>query len=333
MKKNIRSLLSAENLKHLVSGNLPLLGLIVIIIVFQILTGGTLLSQRNVNSLINQSFLLMIACVGSIFIFLQGGVDLSMTSGIGTCAIMGAFSLNSHGVVACIAAMLVTGIILGLFNGFIYSRTRLNPFILSLSVNLLLDGLNYTFTDQLAVIQIARKYQKAYGGLELKIAVLVIFSLIIYYFYAFTIVGKHSRAVGAGAEASRQSGVNVRLIKMLAFVFTGITCAVYGFMTMMKSAGGGPASGASVGFNVMMAMILGGTSMEGGLAVKFKSCFIGALIITVLTNALSMLGIQAMVQEVIRGLIFVVVVVITIRLKDRAEGNRYIVRKKHRKTA
>ena len=322
--------LNRERIKHLITGNLPLLGLIVIIIVFQILTEGKLLSQRNVNSLINQTFLLMIACVGSIFIFLQGGCDLSLTSGIGTCAIAGAFALNAYGVGACIAAMLATGLVLGLFNGFIYSRTKINPFILSLSVNLLLDGLNYTFTDQLAVIQIARKYQKAFGTLELKIAVLIIFSLIVYYFYDYTIVGKHSRAVGAGAEASRQSGVNVRRIKLLAFVFTGITCAIYGFMTMMKAAGGGPASGAGVGFNVMMAMILGGSSMDGGLSVRFKSCFIGSMIITVLTNALSMLGIPAMVQEVVRGLIFVVVVVLSIRIKDRTEGNRYIVRKKQK---
>ncbi|MBQ6505690.1 MAG: ABC transporter permease, partial [Clostridia bacterium] len=187
--------LNRERIKHLITGNLPLLGLIVIIIVFQILTEGKLLSQRNVNSLINQTFLLMIACVGSIFIFLQGGCDLSLTSGIGTCAIAGAFALNAYGVGACIAAMLATGLVLGLFNGFIYSRTKINPFILSLSVNLLLDGLNYTFTDQLAVIQIARKYQKAFGTLELKIAVLIIFSLIVYYFYDYTIVGKHSRAV------------------------------------------------------------------------------------------------------------------------------------------
>ena len=195
-------------------------------------------------------------------------------------------------------------------------------------MNLVLDGLNYTITDQQAVIQIPRDYQKMFGGLGFKIGVLVVFALIIFYFYHFTTVGKHSRAVGAGVEASRQSGIRVQWVKVLAFVFTGITCAVYGFMTMTKAAGGGPTSGANVGFNVMNAMILGGTTMEGGLAAKFKSCFVGALIVTVLTNALSMVGIEAMFQEVIKGAIFVVVVVITTRVNYKTEGNRFVVRRK-----
>lgn len=322
-----------RKITDLLAANLPLIGLVVIVIVFQILTGGLLLTDRNIQSLIDQTYLLMIGCIGSIFLFLQGGVDLSMTSGIGTCAIMGAFALNAYGLGACIAAMLVTGLILGLFNGVIYAYTKINPFILSLSVNLVLDGLNYTFTDQLAVIQIARAYQRSFRGMEFKIGVLVVFALLVFYIYRFTVIGKYSRAIGAGEIASRQSGVRVRQIKILAFVFTGITCALYGFMTMMKSAGGGPASGLNVGFNVMMAMILGGSSMEGGLAAKFKSAIIGALIVTVLTNALSMLGIQAMLQEVIRGVIFVVVVVLTTRFKDKIEGNRYVVRKAAKKVA
>lgn len=328
-KKSIK-LHEKSDIRRVLANNLPLLGLLVIIVVFYFLTDGKLLSSRNIKSLINQSFLLMIACVGSIFIFLQGGVDLSMTNAVGMCSIIGAYALNAGGLLSCILAMLATGIVIGLMNGVIYAKTHISAFILSLAMNLILDGLNYTVTNQQAVIPISRNYQKMFGGLGFKIGVLIVFSLIIFYFYHFTTVGKHSRAVGAGTEASRQSGVRVQRVKVMAFIFTGITSAVYGFMTMTKSAGGGPTTGANVGFNVMNAMILGGSTMAGGLAAKFKSCFVGALIVTVLTNALSMVGVEAMFQEVIKGVIFVIVVVLTTRMNYKTEGNRFVVRKKQK---
>jgi len=319
---------SAEAAKKFLVSNIPIIGLILIIIIFNILTDGMLLRRNNVKAIINQSFLLMIACLGSVFIFLQGGVDLSMTNAIGMCSIMGAFALNSSGLVPCILAIVATGLALGAINGFIYANTKISPFILTLAVNLVLDGLNYTVTDQQAVISIKRSWQKMFNGMDFKLIVLIIFGLLCYYLYRFTRFGKESRAVGAGEEASRQSGVNVKKIKFLAFLFTGLTSAVYAFMAMMKGGGGAPAAGASVGFNVMTAMILGGSTMDGGMNVNFKSAIVGSLITVVLTNALSMVGMTATLQEVVRGVIFVVVVVISIRTRDKHEGNRYIVRKK-----
>lgn len=326
--KERKKTLTKERITQILISNIPILGLIFIVIVFNIITDGMLLSQRNLKSIINQSFLLMIACLGSVFIFLQGGVDLSMTNAIGMCSIMGAFALNRGGLLPCILATLITGLFLGAINGTIYANTRISPFILTLAVNLVLDGLNYTVTDQQAVISIKRSWQKMFNGMEIKLLVLIVFALVCYYLYRFTRFGKESRAVGAGEEAARQSGVNVKRIKFLAFLFTGLTSAVYAFMAMMKGGGGAPAAGASVGFNVMTAMILGGSTMDGGMNVNFKSAIVGSLITVVLTNALSMVGMTATLQEVVRGIIFVVVVVISIRARDKHQGNRYIVRKK-----
>ncbi len=318
--------------KKMLASNIPLLGLILIIVVFSFLTDGLLLKRNNVKAIINQSFLLMIACLGSVFIFLQGGVDLSMTNAIGMCSVMGAFALNAGGLLPCILAILATGLVLGSINGFIYANTKISPFILTLAVNLVLDGLNYTVTDQQAVIPIKRAWQKMFNGMNVKIGVLIVFGLICYYLYGFTRFGKESRAVGAGQEATRQSGVNVKKVKFLAFLFTGLTSAVYAFMAMMKGGGGAPAAGASVGFNVMTAMILGGSTMDGGMNVNFKSAIVGSLITVVLTNGLSMVGMTATLQEVVRGVIFVVVVVIAIRARDKQEGNRYVIRKKKKIT-
>jgi ribose transport system permease protein len=196
-----------------------------------------------------------------------------------------------------------------------------------------LDGLNYTITNQLTVIKISRDFQKMFNVLEFKILVLIVFSLITYYLYRFTRFGKESRAIGAGEIASRQSGINIKSVKMMAFIYTGLTAALFAFMAMMKTGGGGPTAGSNVGFNIMIAMVLGGSTTEGGLAAKFKSCFIGSLIITVLTNSLSMIGINSMLQEVIKGLIFVLVVAFSTRLRNKFLGNVYVVRKKAKESA
>ena len=328
---------NSVNKKNMVKGiiidNIPFIGLVGIVIAFYFITKGNLLSKNNLMALLNQSFLMIIACVGSIFIYMQGGLDLSITNAIGTCSIMGALALNKFGLPGCIIAILVTGLFLGSFNGFIYSRTNIQPFILTLSVNLILDGLNYTITNQRTVIQIARSYQKMFNVLEFKILILATFSIITYYLYKYTTLGKESRAIGAGEDASRQSGINVKSVKMMAFIFTGLTAALYAFMAMMKTGGGGPTAGANIGFNVMIAMVLGGTTTAGGLAAKFKSCFIGSLIITVLTNSLSMIGISSMLQEVIKGLSFVLVVAFSTRLRNKFLGNIFVVRKKVKKCA
>ena len=313
----------------LISSLMPVFGLITIILLATVCTGGSFLNSRNLASLFNQCFLLMLACVGSIFLFAQGGIDMSITSTISLCSICAAYTIQ-YGIVVSILASLAAGLLMGVLNGLIYSRTHISVFVQTLSINLLLDGLLYSMTNQNIYISIPRAIQKTYNQDWIKLAILIAFSLLTLYLYRYTTFGKRSRAIGAGMVAAEQSGVNVRRVKMGAFLYTGLAAALYGVCIMVKSGSGGPTAGMNVGFNVMIAMILGGTTTQGGLMAKFSSCFIGVMITAVLVNALSMVGIPSMMQEIAKGVIFVIVMVSSFRMQDKAGGQRYVVRKKAR---
>jgi ribose transport system permease protein len=213
---------------------MPLFGLIAIIIIFSFLTGGKLLSARNLSSLFNQCFLLMIACIGSIFIFSQGGIDMSITSAISLCSICAAYTIR-YGIVLSIFASLAAGLAVGLLNGLIYSRSNIPVFIQTLSVNLLLDGLLYSLTNQNVYIAIPRAIQKTYNATWIKLLVLALFALLTLYLYRYTVFGKYSRAIGAGKTATEQSGVNVKRFKLLAFIYTGFAASIFAVCVMVKS--------------------------------------------------------------------------------------------------
>ena len=320
------------DIKHTLTEGIPIIGLITMIALFAIIVplvnGNNFLSSNNIVTLINQGYLMMIACLASIFLFAQGGADISLQSNIALCSILAAYTIVDFGIIPAVVVSLLAGAIIGVINGTIYSRLGLMPFIVSMAMNLILDGLLPTIANKDAFISIPRSYQKMFGGLWFKLLILGIFFLLCFYLFRYTVFGKYSRAIGAGATATEQSGVNINRYKLLAFVFSGFGAGVYAIMAMLRTGNGSPSIASGVSFNVMIGMVLGGTTVTGGLAAKFRSCIIGAMMITVLTNAMTMLGLPSMAQEIIRGLLFVIVVVITYRVTDKVEGNRYIVRKK-----
>ena len=117
--------------------------------------------------------------------------------------------------------------------------------------------------------------------------------------------------MGASPEAARQSGVNVTLIQMLPFIIMGITAGLLGFISLIRTGTASSQSGASLMMNVLNALLVGGIPFTGGTNARFRSIVIGTLTMTVLTCGMTLLSVDSVMQQLVKGLVFLVAVSIS----------------------
>ncbi len=306
----------------IISDLLPIAGLIVVIVLFGILTQGKIFSTFSMNTIYNQCFLFVLGGLGSAFLFAQGAMDLSMSAVIALSAILSAYVTNEAGIVVGLLVCLGVGTLFGVITGFLYSRTKIAIFILGLSMCFLIKGTLYQVTGGASSISIPYEIKKALSPTWISVAVVAVFAIIIYLLFEFHPLGKQSRAIGAGEIASSQSGVNVKKVKWIAYIISGFTCGLVAFFTMIKTGSAGPETGTSFEFNVMIAMVLGGMPTDGGARAKIKSCFIGAILIAFYTNGMTLLNADVRVREILKGIVFIIVIVATYRMQAKAEGGK-----------
>ena len=174
-------------------------------------------------------------------------------------------------------------------------------FIQGLGMNFLLNGLLLPLSAGSATIRVPKvisNLKSIPAEIIIELAVLVIVVLI----YNYTRFGKDCRAIGAGTTSAVQSGVKVSRTKFLAFLISGFTCGVVAVMTLIRTGSASQTTGANFNFNVMMAMVLGGALLSGGNGVKAKHAVIGAR-----------------VQDIIKGVLFIVMIVVTTKLSAKVQ--------------
>lgn len=199
------------NIKELLVNNFAFLGLILVLVLFEILTGGKLLGQRNLMNIFNNFFSIALCSMMYTFVMALGELDLSVGAIVGFSAAMGAFSATiSPALILPVALLTGTGI--GLLSGFATAYLRVESFIGTLAISFIFRGLTTYFLNGSVGIPISmRVFDEDWVKILTMIIVLVV-SGTLFQKCAF---GKNCRAVGASREAARQSGVNVEKTRML----------------------------------------------------------------------------------------------------------------------
>ena len=251
------------------------------------------------------------------FLFAQGGIDLSMASTIGMAAILGVQVCQVNVILGIMVTILI-GAAVGAINGLIYAKIGIPVFIQGLSMNFLISGLLLPLCFGQATIRIPQQ-MAALKSMEGEIVIEVILCVIVYFIYNKTRFGKDCRAIGAGQVSAVQSGVNIGRTKFLAFLISGLTCGVVAVMTLIRTGAASQTTGANFNFNVMIALVLGGTLMSGGNGVKVRHAVIGAALLIILQNGLVIWGIDARTQDIIKGVLFVLMIVTTTKLSRQVQ--------------
>lgn len=298
--------------KEMIVNNFSFAGLAIILILFEILSGGRLLGQRNIMNIFNNFFSIALCALMYSFVMALGELDLSVGAIVGFSSAMAAFA-SQISIYLILPTALITGTLLGLCNGLFTAYLGVESFIGTLAMSFVLRGLTTYFLNGAMGIPIE---MRAFDENWIKIAALILMAVAAWFIYCKNRFGRYCRAVGASHAAAEQSGVNVRKTRMLAFTLVGLSCGLVGFFTLVRACTASSSTGDAFEFDVLLAVLFGGMPLSGGWAVKFRAALIGALAMAALKSGMSLMGIDGLVQQVVQGIILICVVVVSFDRKN-----------------
>lgn len=294
--------------------NFAFFGLVLVVALFEILTQGRLLGQRNLMNIFNNFFSMAMCATMYSFVMALGELDLSVGAIVGFSAAMAAFSSEISATLILPVALL-TGLFVGWLNGFATAYLRVESFIGTLAVSFIFRGLTTYFLNGSVGIPIG---MRAFDEDWVKITAILLVLVISWLLYERCAFGKHCRAVGASHEAARQSGVSVQMTRMIAFTLVGLVSGLVGFFTLVRACTASSKTGNAFEFDVLLAVLFGGMPLSGGWPVKFKAAIIGSLSMATLKSGMSLVGIDGLTQQVVQG--FILITVVTISFDRRNAG-------------
>ncbi len=305
----VKNILSSPRMRDV----LPLLGLIIIVAVFAVMTDMSIIEARSINLILSQVYVLMIASTGVFLIMTVGGLDFSQGSILGISSIVISY-LSFYSIPLAMVAGILAGACIGAFNGLFHVKFKIPSFIVTICTMYLFRGLcAYITTDA----PVAAKVSITLLNITwLKITLTVTVLLIVYCIFTFSKLGTCLKAIGAGETAARFSGIRTNLTKFLIFTAAGAITGFAAFLNVVKVGSITATAGNQLETMILIALVLGGLPISGGAKVRFSNIVIGTLIYCVLNNGLVMLGYDTAIQQLIKGIIFLIVVALTIDKKS-----------------
>lgn len=297
-------------------GVLGALALIFIILAVLPQTSSKFLSSTNLFNIARQITVNIILACGLTMAILIGGIDLSVGSVIAMagCLTAGLMTNNHFPVWIAIALALISGVIFGAFNGTVIAFTNIPPFIVTLATMNIGRGIVRLYTDTSTILISDNVFSylgkgKLFGVVPIQIVYIVIFCFLAWYILNRTVFGRHIYAVGDNEQAAVYTGINVRRVKLLVYILVGLFAAVAGVLTAARTASGLYTAGEGYEMDAISAVVLGGTSMSGGVG-RISGSIIGAIIIGVLSNGMNLLGLSSSWQYVMKGAVLLLAVLI-----------------------
>ena len=293
---------------------MPFAGFIFIVALFAILTGGQLFTAGNLKLLLSQSYVLLIACVGVFMVMTMGGLDFSQGSMLGVCSVVICFLSNYNIILAIICGMLTGGLI-GIVNGFFNVKRKITSFIVTICNMYLLRGMVAYATTKSPVYGVSNITD--YNSMGFNLTFTLIILIVAFAAFEYTGLGNRLKAIGAGETAARFAGVRVERTKMLVYMAAGMITGLAAFINSIKVGSVTSTAGNQLETQIMIALVLGGMPVNGGAKVKFYNIILGALTYKILTAGLVMLGIEPKTQQLIMGIVFLIMVAV---FADRETG-------------
>ncbi|HCM25191.1 MAG TPA: ribose ABC transporter permease [Treponema sp.] len=292
-------------------GILPVL--VVIILLFTLLTPN-FMSTNNIVNILRQASINIVLAVGMTLVILTGGIDLSVGSILATTAVIGVMtSLNPALQWGTVLFPILAGLLMGLVNGALVAYVKLPPFIATLGTMTTIRGLSYLIPDGTTVINnnlnfawIGNDYL---GPIPWLVVIALLVVILTWFLLRKTVLGVRIYAVGGNVQAARLTGIKVGFVLMFVYGMTGLLCGLGGVMTASRLYSASGLLGNGYELDAIAAVILGGTSVVGGIGSVVGTLF-GALIMAVLNNGLTLMNVSFFWQMVIRGIVIILAVTI-----------------------
>ncbi|MGL4995790.1 MAG: ABC transporter permease [Deefgea sp.] len=300
----------------------PFLALLVLVAGLAI-TSPDFLTTGNLLNVFRQVSINALIAFGMTLVILLGGIDLSVGSILALSSVLTALML-SHGIDPIVATSVgvLAGAGMGMLNGLVISKGKVAPFIATLGMMTILRGLALVFSDGRPISGLDSDFFSMLGGgyvagiIPVPVIIMLVMFGIFWFVLKNTVFGRHVYAVGGNEEASRLSGINTDSIKIWVYTLSGAMAATAGMILTSRLNSAQPTAGTGYELDAIAAVVLGGTSLTGGRGWIFGT-LVGALLIGILNNGLNLLGVSSFYQQVIKGVVILLAV-----LLDRANKNK-----------
>ncbi len=273
-------------------------------------------TTSNMLTVLRQISMLAVLGAGMTVVMITGRIDLSAGYGTSILGILAGALMVNYGVPVWAAALLViaAGALIGLLNGVLTSYVGIPDFICTLAVGYLLSGLNQAYTKGHPISGIPDGF-KIFGnatwfGIPSMIFFMAIWLFIIMIVLEKTRFGRHTYAIGGNKEAALMSGVNVRFDSMLGYVFSGLGMALTALILTSRMGSAHVTAGDSYNLQGIATVYLGATAFKEG-EPNLLGTLLGALILGVLKNGMTLLNIEYFYQDIAQGIVILIAVAIT----------------------
>lgn len=288
------------------------------IFVLASLLSETFLTAGNLTNVLRQVVVVSLLACGVTFIIILGHIDVSLGSVVALTGTVAASVMSmTQNILLAVLAGIAAGIVTGVINGFVITRFRIPSFIMTLAMTTVARGAVLLYTAGVPVTNLGDFQvigQGSIGPIPISVLILLAVLLISWILLNRTKFGRHVYAVGGNLRAAVASGINTDKVIKRAFIFNGILAAIGGIVLMSRINSGQPAAGVGYEFDAITAVVVGGTSLMGGTGT-ITGTIIGAMIIGVINNLLNLMNVSSYWQQIIKGLIIAVAVILDVKTK------------------
>lgn len=300
-----------------------LIALLILCIVLSITSGSFLTASNllNVSQQISTNFLI---AIGMTFIILLGGIDLSVGSIIAVTGLMMGLMMKSWNMPVLVSLLLgvVFASVIGLVTGIIITGFDLPPFIATLGMMSIARGAAYTITEGQPIYTFPEGFLAItgrYGGIPIfTILIMAVMFAIAAYVLKYTKYGRYIYAIGGNKNCAKLSGINVKKIECIAYVISGFCCGVAAIVLTSRLDSAVPTNADGAELDAIAAVVIGGTSMNGGEGT-LAGTIIGTLIIGIVANGLNLLNVPQGAQRMVKGGIIVLAVIVDVLRRKRSQ--------------
>lgn len=296
-------------------------GLIFCIILFTIvtpLTGQSIWSSEKLSTLMSDVIVTALMSVGAVFIYSLGNIDISIGKQIGLYATVLVVVGNMTGsLVPGIILCLILSVVIAVINGASGPVFNVIPIIPSVVLMQVLSGISMIIYSNLGTRSISLKTidYSFFKSPIVMLLVLVIEIIIAVYLFNFTAIGKYAKAMGANKTAAMQSGISIIKYRVIAYVIAGVGFVLAALFQMGYTGSASDSTGTGFHMNVMIAIILGGMPVSGGMRSRISAAVVGAFTFSILDVGLPLIGLPTRMTFIVKAMIFLIVVLLTSRKK------------------
>ncbi|MCU1619215.1 MAG: transporter permease [Modestobacter sp.] len=295
------------------------IGIFILLVLLVLIFVPTFFQGPNLLNVGRQSALVGIIAIGMTFVILTGGIDLSVGAILAVSGVTTAMLINQGMLLPAAGACgLLVGAAIGVVNGLGVALLKIQPFIMTLATMVAAQGLSlrltnggpeqFNGTDGLFTLMGSGDVL----GLPGPFVIFLVISILGILALRYLPFGRFLYAIGGSMEAARLSGVRTNRVIIVAYAISGLCAGLAGVMTAARLGVGDPTAGSLSNLDAITAVVIGGTSLAGGIGGAVGTVF-GALLLAVISNVMNLIGISPFDQQIVKGAVIVIAVLLAAR--------------------